>query len=52
MMDDFSYSMRCKYRTLADLPSVALGGKDGKQVGAIRQFPRLNAKQLQEELRT
>ena len=51
MMDDFAYSMRCKYHTLADLQSVPLGGKDGKQVGAIRPFQRLNAKQLQEELR-
>ena len=36
MMDDFAYSMRCKWRTLADLQSVALGGKYGNQVGTIR----------------
>lgn len=46
-----AYSMRCKYRTLADLQSVALDCKYGKQVGAIRPFQRLNAKELQEELR-
>lgn len=47
-MDDFAYSMRCKYRTLADLQSAALDGKYGKQV---RPFQRLNAKELQEDLR-
>lgn len=50
MMDDMAYSMRCKYRTLADLQSVALDGKYGKQVGTIRPFQRLNAKELQEKL--
>ena len=51
MMDDFAYSLRCKVHTLADLQSVALGGKFGNQVGTIRPFQKLNAKELQEELR-
>ena len=51
MMDDFAYSMRCICRSLADLQSVALAGKYGKQPGAIRPFQNLSSRELQEELR-
>ena len=46
-----AYSLRCMWRTLADLQSLAVGGKYGKQRGIIRPFQALNAQQLQEELR-
>ena len=51
MMDDLAYSLKCKWRSLADLQLVALNGKYGKQAGIVRPFQTLNAKQLQEELR-
>ena len=51
MMDDIAYSLRCMCRSLADLQSLAVGGKYGKQAGIIRPFQSLNAQQLQEELR-
>lgn len=51
MMDDLAYSLRCKWRSLANLQSLALGGKYGNQQYVTRPFQKLDAKQLQEELR-
>ena len=51
MMDNLAYSLRCMWRSLTDLQSLALAGKYGKQAGIVRPFQSPNAKQLQEELR-
>ena len=52
MMDDLAYSLRCKWRSLADLQTIALAGKYGKQAGVVCPFQVLNTQQLQEELRS
>lgn len=52
MMDDIAYSLQCNWRSLADLQAVALDGKYGEQAGIVHPFQSLNAKQIQEELRS
>ena len=51
-MDDLAYSLRCNWRSLSDLQSIAVAGKYGKHAGVVRPFQSLSATQLQEELRS
>ena len=41
MMDDLAYSLRYKWRSLANIQSLALGGKYGNQQYITRPFQKL-----------
>ena len=38
MMDDLAYSIRCIWRSLSDLQSIAVAGKYGKHADIVRPF--------------
>ena len=49
-MDDFAFSCRCEWRSLANLQAVVLAGKHGKKAGVLNAFHNLKVAELREEL--
>ena len=45
-----AHSLRCEWRSLSDLQSLALDGKYGKQVVIVRPFLTLNASRSKKNL--
>lgn len=51
MMGDQAHALRCTWRSLADIQSLATAGSLGKTPGSLKPFEKLKLADLKEELR-